>query len=166
MSELAAATGLVHLRRMAGFISHRREVAARYDAALAGLDGLAPLPEPDACRSNFYKYIAVLPPGSDRAGFRKQLAEQHQVRLAGEVYELPLHRQPVSGEFAGPALPVADDLCARHICLPVHWDMADDEVDRVLYGGGSRLRRDGQSVKRPACSGRGRELPVSRPGCG
>ncbi len=132
MSELAAATGLVHLRRMAGFIAHRREVAARYDAVLAGLDGLDPLPEPDGCRSNFYKYIAVLPPGSDRASFRKQLAEQHQVRLAGEVYDLPLHRQPVFGEFAGPALPVADDLCARHICLPVHSDMTDDEVDQVL----------------------------------
>jgi dTDP-4-amino-4,6-dideoxygalactose transaminase len=132
MSELAAATGLVHLRRMAGFISHRRDVAARYDAALAGLDGLDPLPEPDGCRSNFYKYIAVLPPGSDRASFRKQLAEQHQVRLAGEVYDLPLHRQPVFSEFAGPALPVAEDLCARHICLPVHSDMTDDEVDQVL----------------------------------
>ncbi len=132
MSELAAATGLVHLRRMVGFISHRRDVAARYDAALAGLDGLDPLPEPDGCRSNFYKYIAVLPPGSDRASFRKQLAEQHQVRLAGEVYDLPLHRQPVFSEFAGPALPVAEDLCARHICLPVHSDMTDDEVDQVL----------------------------------
>jgi perosamine synthetase len=132
MSELAAVTGLVHLRRMADFILHRREVAARYDAALAGLHGLDPLPEPDACRSNFYKYIAVLPPGSDRASFREQLAEQHQVRLAGEVYDLPLHRQPVFAEFAGPALPVAEDLCARHICLPVHSDMTDDEVDQVL----------------------------------
>ena len=35
MSEQAAVTGLVHLRRMAEFIEHRRSVAARYDAALA-----------------------------------------------------------------------------------------------------------------------------------
>ena len=40
MSEQAAVTGLVHLRRMAEFIEHRRLVAARYDAALAGLDRL------------------------------------------------------------------------------------------------------------------------------
>jgi perosamine synthetase len=132
MTEQAAATGLVHLRRMREFIDRRRAVAARYDEALASMDGLQPLAEPAGCRGNFYKYIAVLPPGADRAGLRQRLAERHQVRLAGEVYDLPLHRQPVFAEFAGPALPVAEDMCARHICLPVHSDMADDEVDQVL----------------------------------
>jgi perosamine synthetase len=131
MSEQAAVTGLVHLRRLSEFIEHRRSVAARYDQMLAGLDGLEPLAEPDGCRSNYYKYIAVLPEGTDRARFRRQLAEEHEVRLAGEVYDLPLHQQPVFAEYAGPPLPVAEDLCARHICLPVHSDMTSDEVDQV-----------------------------------
>jgi dTDP-4-amino-4,6-dideoxygalactose transaminase len=109
-------------------------VAARYDAALAGLDGLDPLSEPPGCRTNFYKYIAVLPAGADRARFRRKLAEDHAVRLAGEVYDLPLHRQPVFAEFAGPSLPVAEDLCARHVCLPVHSDMTADEADQVVHG--------------------------------
>ena len=43
ISEQNAVTGLVHLRRMDEFITRRREVAARYDKALAGLDGLGPL---------------------------------------------------------------------------------------------------------------------------
>ena len=101
--------------------------------------------EPAGCRGNFYKYIAVLPEGADRARFRKQLAEDHGVRLAGEVYDLPLHRQPVFAEYAiaqggrdGPSLPVAEDLCARHICLPVHSDMTAGEVDAGLRRG---LRR-------------------------
>jgi perosamine synthetase len=134
LSEHAAATGLVHLRRMTEFIKHRRGVAAQYDAALAGLDGLEPLSEPPGCRTNFYKYIAVLPAGADRAAFKQKLATDHGVRLAGEVYDLPLHRQPVFAEFAGPALPVAEDLCARHICLPIHSDMTADEVDQVVGG--------------------------------
>ena len=87
-------------------------------------------PDSRASDSNFQ--VAVLPPGADRVRFRQQLADEHQVTLAGEVYDLPLHRQPVFGEFAGRSLPVAEDLCARHICLPVHSDMADDEVDQVL----------------------------------
>jgi perosamine synthetase len=138
MSEQAAVTGLVHLRRLAEFIRRRREVAARYDEALAGLDGLEPLGEPDGCRGNYYKYIAILPAGADRAKFRRQLAEEHDVRLAGEVYDVPLHRQPVFADLApdapgrnGPRLPVSEDLCARHICLPVHSDMTADEVDQV-----------------------------------
>jgi perosamine synthetase len=134
MSEQAAVTGLVHLRRMATFIEHRRSVAARYDAALTGLDGLEPLGEPAGCEGNYYKYIALLPPDADRTAFKHKLSEQHAVRLAGEVYDLPLHRQPVFAEFAGPPLPVAEDLCARHICLPVHSDMTADEVDQVVGG--------------------------------
>lgn len=132
MTEVAAVTGLVHLRRLEQFIEHRRSVAARYDTLLAGLEGITPLPEPAGCRSNYYKYIAVLPGGVDRAEFRRHMADDHSVRLAGEVYDLPLHRQPVFADLAGPlSLPVAEDLCARHICLPVHSDMTADEVDEV-----------------------------------
>jgi perosamine synthetase len=133
MSEQNAVTGLVHLRRMDEFIARRREVAARYDKALAELDGLRALAEPPRCRSNIYKYIAVLPEGMDRAVFKQEMAERHDVRLAGEVYDVPLHQQPVLAEFAtGEPLPVAEDMCARHVCLPVHSDMTDDEVDQVL----------------------------------
>jgi dTDP-4-amino-4,6-dideoxygalactose transaminase len=132
MSEQNAVTGLVHLRRMDEFILRRREVAARYDKGLAQLDGLEPVAEPDGCRSNIYKYIAVLPAGSDRAWFKQQVAARFGVRLAGEVYDLPLHHQPVLAQYAGPPLPVAEDMCARHVCLPVHSDMADAEVDEVL----------------------------------
>jgi dTDP-4-amino-4,6-dideoxygalactose transaminase len=131
MSELHAATGLVHLRRMEEYIARRREVAARYDKALAGLDGLQPLAEPPGCRSNVYKYIVLLPPGLDRAWFKSELAQRY-VSVSGEVYDLPLHRQPVLADYAGPPLPVAEELTARHICLPVHSDMTDNEVDEVL----------------------------------
>jgi perosamine synthetase len=136
MSELHAAVGLTHLRRMREFIEHRREVAGRYDAALAGLADrgvVRPLGEPAGSRSNVYKYIAVLAPGVDRDWFREQLAVRHRVRLAGEVYDLPLHKQPVFAEYAaGVRLPVAEQMCARHVCLPVHSDMSDDEVDQVI----------------------------------
>jgi dTDP-4-amino-4,6-dideoxygalactose transaminase len=132
MSELHAATGLVHLRRMEEFIARRRAVAARYDKALADSGGLQPLAEPPGCRSNIYKYIALLPAGLDRARFKSELAQRFQVKLSGEVYDLPLHRQPVLAEYAGPPLPVAEELAARHICLPVHSDMTDGEVDEVL----------------------------------
>ncbi|HEX9034519.1 MAG TPA: DegT/DnrJ/EryC1/StrS family aminotransferase, partial [Streptosporangiaceae bacterium] len=127
------ATGLTHLKRMDQFIARRREVAARYDAALADLGFLQPVAEPAGSRGNIYKYLALLPPGIDRAWFKEQLASRHDVRLSGEVYDLPLHRQPVLAEHsAGYYLPVADDLCERHVCLPVHSDMRDDEVDEVL----------------------------------
>ncbi len=132
MSELHAVTGLVHLRRMAEFITRRREVAAAYDKALAVLDGLTPLAEAPGSRGNIYKYIVLLPPGTDRAAVKQELRDRFGVRLSGEVYDLPLNHQPVLAEYAGPSLPVAEDIAARHICLPVHSDMTDAEVDEVL----------------------------------
>lgn len=30
------------------------------------------------------------------------------------------------------ALPVAEDVCARQICLPVHSDMTEDETELVI----------------------------------
>ena len=132
MSELNAVTGLVHLRRMETSIARRREVAAQYGAALAGLDALTVVGEPVGCRSNFYKYIVVLPPGCDRARFKKEAADLHGVRLAGEVYDVPLHQQPVFAPFAREPLPVAEDICARHVCLPLHSDMSDDEAGQVV----------------------------------
>jgi perosamine synthetase len=132
MSELHAVTGLVHLRRMKDAVERRRAVAARYSGQFAQAGGPRPLAEPPGCRSNFYKYIAVLPPGIDRPRFKRELAERHGVRLSGEVYDIPLHKQPVFTKYAGPPLPVAEDLCTRHVCLPVHSDMRDDEVEQVL----------------------------------
>ena len=132
LSELNAAVGRVHLRRLPEFVEARRAVAERYTAALADLAGLEPLAEPAKCRSNYYKYIALLPDGVDRAQFKADVFDRFEVRLSGEVYDLPLHRQPVFEQYAAGPLPVAEDVCARHVCLPLHSDMRDDEVDQVI----------------------------------
>ena len=155
MSELHAAAGLVHLRRMREAIARRREVAARYDAGLARLDVLQPLGEPAGCRGNVYKYIAMLAPGVDRDWFKEQLATGYQVRLSGEVYDLPLHQQPVFAEYAaGVRLPVAEQMCASHVCLPVHSDMRDDEVDEVLDAVAAVAAQAGASARERTCASR------------
>jgi dTDP-4-amino-4,6-dideoxygalactose transaminase len=139
MSELHAAVALVHLRRLPEFLAVRRRVAVRYDQALAGLDGLTPITPPPGSQSNYYKYVALLAPGIDRARFKAELKQRFGVALSGEVYETPLHRQPVFGQLPHVPLPVAEDVCARQICLPVHSDMTDAEVDRVLAAVGTVL---------------------------
>ncbi|HJD82776.1 DegT/DnrJ/EryC1/StrS family aminotransferase [Kitasatospora aureofaciens] len=132
MSELHAAVGAVHLRRLKEFIETRRAVARRYDSALAGLDGMEPVLEPPGSRGNYYKYVALLAPGVDRAAFKRVVAAEYGVRLSGEVYDLPLHLQPVLAPYRRGPLPVAEDVCARQVCLPVHSDMTEDETEQVI----------------------------------
>ena len=88
---------------------------------------------------NHYKYIALLDAGIDRDRLKHELREQHGVSLSGEVYAVPLHRQPVFAHLAHGPLPVTEDVCARHICLPVHSDMTDDEAAHVVRSLGQVL---------------------------
>ncbi len=139
MSELHAVTGLVHLRRLSEFIEVRRRVAARYDAGIDRIDGLESVRVPTGGYSNFYKYLVLPRQGIERARLKKELKERHGVSLSGEVYEAPLHQQPAFASYAGGNLPVAEDLCARHVCLPVHSDMTEAEADHVLASLASAL---------------------------
>jgi dTDP-4-amino-4,6-dideoxygalactose transaminase len=131
MSELHAAVGLVHLQRLDEAIATRQAAAARYDKALAGVARCEPVTIPADCETNYYKYVALLDGTVDRAALKTELKERTGVSLSGEVYALPLHRQPVFAGLAGRAFPVADDLCARHVCLPIHSDMTEEEADYV-----------------------------------
>ena len=147
MSELHAAAGIVHLRRLDEFIAARQRIAALYDAGLAGVEGVSPLVVPPVCESNYYKYVALLDADLDRSEVKQELRARFGVGLSGEVYGAPLHDQPVFADLAAGSFPVADDVCARHICLPVHSDMAADEagyvidsITAVLAGAGTRKR--------------------------
>jgi dTDP-4-amino-4,6-dideoxygalactose transaminase len=63
------------------------------------------------------------------------------VGLSGEVYELPLHAQPVFAPWVDRPLPGAERLCASHICLPVSAVMTDEQAAHVVTSLGSALDR-------------------------
>jgi len=130
MSELQAAVGIVQLRRLDEFIKIRREIADEYDEGLTAIDGITPLIT--RSESNYYKYLAMLDPGIDRRAVKTTLKEQHGVSLSGEVYASPLHEQPVFAGLHRGSVAVAEDVCRRHVCLPIHSDMTRDEAAYVL----------------------------------
>ncbi|MGH9305586.1 MAG: DegT/DnrJ/EryC1/StrS family aminotransferase [Acidimicrobiales bacterium] len=136
MSELHAAVGCVHLSHLDRFLAVRRGVAASYDEGLAAHEeGPRALPVGPDGASNYYKYPVMLPSGLDRDAVKKELRGRFGVGLSGEVYSTPLHRQPIFDgvvRMAPGGLPVAEEVCARQVCLPVHSDMAEDEVAHVL----------------------------------
>jgi perosamine synthetase len=133
MSEPHAIIGLRHLERLPAMVADRQKIAKIYDAGLSGWSKLKPLVVPKGGVSNYYKYIAVLSETRDRAALKKELKQIWGVSLAGEVYEAPLHQQPIFKPYCSSALPVAEDLCARHICLPVFSGMEERDADHVLH---------------------------------
>jgi len=132
MSEPHAIIGLKHLERLPEMICARRRIAAIYDAGLSELKGLHTVRAPADGACNYYKYIVLLEEGTDRKELKLLMRERYGVSLAGEVYEEPLHRQPVFERYYSRPLPRSEDLCARHICLPLHSGMEEADARYVL----------------------------------
>ena len=135
MSEIHAIIGLSQFHRLEEFIQKRRGIARIYDKGLQELKGISLLKIPPEAQSNYYKYVALLDKGIDRATIKKELREKHQVSLGGEVYELPCHLQPIFKNDSNSKewdCPIAEDLCGRMICLPLSAVMTKEEAEYVL----------------------------------
>ncbi len=133
MSEPHASVGVVGLRRFAEVLAERRRLAAWYDANLVTVPGLRPYRPPPETASNYYKYVALLPEGVDRAALKERLRRRHGVTLPGEVYDLPLPQQPFFGAaFVGRGFPRAESFARRHVCLPLYPSLSEPERRRVL----------------------------------
>ncbi len=146
MSEPHAAIVLSQLGRLDEFIERRQQLARRYDAAIGDL-GLHTVAVPADAHSNYYKYVVFVPEGIDRTVLKQLLRESFEVGLSGEVYDTPLHHQPVFAHMAEEqgvdSLPGAEWLCARHVCLPLYPALADDEADYVIESLATALHRLG-----------------------
>jgi perosamine synthetase len=133
MSEPHAIIGLKHLDRLPAMMADRKAIGAIYDDGLKSFKHLYALPVPPDAVCNYYKYITVLKEKRNRKDLKKILREQYGVSLSGEVYESPLHKQPIFGKYAAASLPISEDLCSRHICLPVFSGMQASDAEHVLY---------------------------------
>ncbi|MFV0129290.1 DegT/DnrJ/EryC1/StrS family aminotransferase [Streptomyces sp. HMX112] len=123
-NDLTAAIGSVQLRRLPEMVARRREIVARYDQELAGLDGLlTPPPLPAGHESTHYFYWVQMEPG-----LRDRVAGD---LLSDGIYTTfryaPLHKVPAYGTDA-PALPGSDQAAERTLCLPLHPGLSDADV--------------------------------------
>jgi dTDP-4-amino-4,6-dideoxygalactose transaminase len=131
MTEIGAALGLAQAKHIDTDNERRAEIINRYRKELS--DTVLEFPEqPVDSQPAGYKSIAILPKNIDRERFKAALLSKG-VQLGKEVYEKPLHCQPIFKQFAsGYAYPVADDFAARHICLPLWRFMKDEDVTTVI----------------------------------
>lgn len=131
LSEPHAIIGLAQLQRLDEFITQRQKIARVYDRLLDSLP-IVPLDVPEGGRCNYYKYVAFLPDGVDRAALKQVMRNDFEVGLSGEVYDTPMHAQPVFAAFSDRPLPGAEALCANHICLPVSAVMSEEQAEYVV----------------------------------
>jgi perosamine synthetase len=139
MSEIHAAIGLVHLRSLDEAIVHRCEIARVYNDNLGDMPGITSVRPPVDGVCNYYKYVTLLDRGIDRDAVKRHMVEQSGVSPSGEVYAKPLHHHPVFSSLGRDGLGVAEDVCSRQLCLPLHTDMTMGEAAAVVSAVGDAV---------------------------
>lgn len=112
-------------------LSEVNRVAKRYSEQLAHIEGLAIPNVLEGYYSSWAQYTVQLPTTVNRAEVQKQLKEKG---IPTNIYYIkPMHKQ---GAFQGTRssqadCPVADKLCEKVLCLPIHPYLTDDEINKV-----------------------------------
>ncbi len=124
LTDLAAAIGIVQLRRLGEMAAARRRIAARYDE---GLKGVVDLP-PRRPGHSWHLYII----GTDRRD--TVMGNLTMAGIGASVHVIPLHLHPYYQRlgYAKGDFPNAERLSRRSISLPIWPDMSDAQVDEVI----------------------------------
>ncbi len=131
LDTLQAAVLRVKLAWLDGYAAARQAAAARYDAGLAGLAGIqTPVRRPES--THVYHQYTLRVAG----GLRDALAEHLKADGIPTMiyYPLPLHRQLAyqSKRYSGQSFPVADQLCAEVLSLPMHTELTEQTQKLII----------------------------------
>jgi perosamine synthetase len=146
MTSMAAATGLVQLRRLDGCLEARRRNAAYLSERLGELEALeTPYVAPYAVHS-YYKYICRLRPGALGVGIEEFVrAVAAEGVPISRRYPTPLPKQPVFRDagYSGLPCPVAERLAEELFTLLVHPTLTTSDLDDVVRAIGKVVNRYG-----------------------
>jgi dTDP-4-amino-4,6-dideoxygalactose transaminase len=136
LTDIAAAMGIHQLKRAQGFQQRRSEIAARYDAAFAGLPLVTPPLPAAGDRHAWHLYALRL---GDGAGIgRDRFIEALFDRGIGcSVHYIPLHLHPYWRDRYGlqpGQFPHSQHAYERLVSLPIYTRMSDADADRVIAG--------------------------------
>ncbi len=129
MTEMTALLGRVQLSHLDEFLNRRRQLANIYAHELSGQEDFVLILPEKLENSSFWKVPLLLSFGLDRV-----LITQHMSNAGVAVdwaYHPALHLQPVFRALYGTAegmLPVTEDILSRHLCLPCHPRMTDQDA--------------------------------------
>jgi dTDP-4-amino-4,6-dideoxygalactose transaminase len=134
LTDIAAALGIVQLRRHRELYDERVRLARRYDAGLAGLPMRLPSSRP-GMEHAWHLYVVQLELDRldvDRAQFIERL---RAANIGTSVHFIPLHLHPYYRKVYGyepEDLPAASEVYRRTVSLPLFPGMSDADVDDVI----------------------------------
>jgi len=136
MDEIGAVIGIHQLEQLEKFVEKRNDIAKKYDEGLQEIEGAEPISTPSNIRNSYYKYPVYLDEGIDPSRLTRFLKSKHHISV-GNIYYPPCHLMPLYKKmfgYKGGELPVSEQVLKRVITLPMHVQISDVEINRVLKG--------------------------------
>jgi len=134
MSEINAAFGLLQLQHIDEAIARRREIDRLYRERLVNIEGISLL-EQSGQRVANYSYFPILIEANypvSRDALYERLKE-HNIFARRYFYPLisqfPMYRGMPSAQPNN--LPVASDISAKVLCLPIYPALSIEDIDRI-----------------------------------
>jgi len=136
MDEIGAVLGIHQLEQLETFVEKRNNIAKKYNKGLQEIEGVEPVFTPSNIRNSYYKYPVHLDERVDPSKLTQFLKSEYHVNV-GNIYYPPCHLMPLYKEmfgYKGGELPVSEHVLKRVIALPMHAQITDAEINRVLKG--------------------------------
>jgi perosamine synthetase len=135
LTDIAAAIGLVQMRKAGAMRERRQQIARHYNDAFAGCELLQVPAAPPGVDLPWHLYMVRIAPGQSSAR-RDQLVEALRDQGIGtSIHFVPLHHHRHYRETYGYSpddFPVATRESEREISLPIYSAMSDTDVERVV----------------------------------
>ena len=136
MDEMRSAYGLLNLRQVDAAISARQQVAIKYREALRDVEGITFFDDMPGVKHN-YSYFPIFIDEKAFGMSRDALyAKMKAANVLGRRYFYPLISEfsTYRGlESANPKnLPNAHKMADSVLCLPMHHELSDDDIERTL----------------------------------
>jgi dTDP-4-amino-4,6-dideoxygalactose transaminase len=131
MTDIQAAVGLAQLPRLDAMVAERRRLASLYQTALADLEGVRFVCDPPYGTTNYQAFWIELPDSTvvHRDDVLESLLEEGVSARRGIM---AAHLEPAYAGHAHTALPVTERLTHRTIILPLHYELGEAGVARVV----------------------------------
>jgi dTDP-4-amino-4,6-dideoxygalactose transaminase len=142
LTDIAAALGLHQLKKARRFQQRRAEIAALYNASLAGLPVITPPRPPAGDMHAWHLYVLRLADGAgvDRNTFIERL---FAAGIGASVHYIPLHLHPYWREryaLEAAMFPASQHAYEHMVSLPLYTRMSDADVQRVVAAVRGALR--------------------------
>ena len=129
MTEMTALIGRVQLSHLDEFINRRRQIVKIYIKELSNQEGCSVIYPEELKNSSFWKLPILLENEVDRKLIQESM--NNAGIAVDRTYHPALHLQPIFKDLYGLSeglLPITEDIMNRHLCLPCHPRISDDEV--------------------------------------